>query len=235
MAIIACTNCGADTEHTAKFCRKCGSPVNLGEATTRSLDAQAALDEAKTRHVNVSPTTPSYIAPGMQMPPPAAPTQSFEKSRHKWAIITLASLVVILFLALAAVLITLSDNEPPAVDQPTSASEPPGLEAPIPPLPPLTPPPPGSRGTGPAAGTGLKYPGAENIGEVKRGSGVLVLRLKTDDPVDEVVKWYESKSGDKKVIKLPDGSTIISSGATSIIIKSESDGTKILITQAGLN
>lgn len=233
MAIISCANCGADTEHTARFCRKCGNPINLGEATTKNLDAPT-ISEQRTQHVNVSPTTPSYLAPGPVPPFPAYPTQNIGSPSHKWAIIGLASLVVVLLIALGILLLNRSVEEPAGATMPPTIVIPRAPEAPVPPIPPMPPIPPipPVQGQGSVISTDLIYPGAEKENEFSAGTSGFV-KLRTEDPIGEVVKWYEDKLKDEKIIKLPDGTSVLKSGSVAIVIKSEGDGTSIVITRGG--
>lgn len=235
MAIIHCTNCGADTEHTAKFCRKCGSPVNLNEAVTKSFDAQVE-DESWTRHVNVSPTAPSYLAPGPVPPAPAPVTQGFAKSNQKWVIIGLASLVVILVIALAAVLLTRTVNPeeefgrvpgPPNIGHPEIPQVPPVPPIPIPPTPPARP------GPGRTIGADLIYPGAAIESQIDLGVGGVLLKLQTEDSARKVLAWYEEKLNNEMVKRLPEGTSVITAEGLAIVIKREDDSTTIIITRGG--
>lgn len=236
MANITCTNCGASTEHTAKFCRRCGIPLSFGEATTKNLDAPA-IDEPRTQHVNAAPTTPSYLAPGYYPPAPALPTQGLQKARHKWTIIGLASLVLILLLALVAVLFLRERSEyearTPIIDAPQPPPSPrvpgniPGH--PPPPLPPA-PPTPGARGQGQGLGREMVYPGADIVNEVNAGPAGTVLMMETRDGIDKVFGWYEQRLRDPNIVKRRDGTSILTARGTAVVIKTISGRTSITLT-----
>ena len=235
MATIACTNCGAGIEGTAKFCRQCGQPVNLSEATTRNLEAHSEY-EALTRNINPADTSPTYTPPSYTPPAymsqaemfqqPTPTTKGLQSSgQQKVLWIIAGSMVVFLLVALSglAFFLTRMDTQPvPDRDIP-SFTEIPGH----PPIPPIPPPPPG--GTIDANTSALIYPGAEVVMDMRRGEGGRVLQLKTKDRGEEVVDWYVEKLRPTKNIRIPGGNTILQAGDTTAIIISDGRETNITI------
>jgi hypothetical protein len=57
--------------------------------------------------------------------------------------------------------------------------------------------------------------------------------LQTSDPVRKVVEWYEARLKNNKVIRIQNGTSVITSGSTAVVVKPEDGGTSIVITRAG--
>ncbi|HWP45310.1 MAG TPA: hypothetical protein VNO14_18855 [Blastocatellia bacterium] len=209
--------------------------MNLSEATTRNFD-DPVTSEPRRHHVNVGATTPSYLAPDPYPPMQALPTHRIDHSRYKWTIIALASLVLILLLALGVIFFARYSPEPRVAGGLPGTPEiviPRPPEAPAPPAAPDTPPPPpGIPGDGRRISADLIYPGAEEIGRIKAGPVASVVRLRASATVEEVVQWYEYRLTGEKVIKTPNGNTVISLGSLAIMIKPGPGGTNIMITGA---
>src|SRR5262249_53235209 len=226
MATIYCSNCGSDNEDTGKFCRKCGQPMSLSEATTRKFDTGPQV-EAPTSLVNQTTTGPSYVPPSM--PVFRAPaTQALAPPNQKKPILMLASLAAILLVALVALVILTSQMRRELASPPPGGSgSPPGAAAPppppdpsggaiphiphIPPVPPMpptvappkAPAPPPSSGAAKEAGGELKYPGSAVIMEMPGGNGHGMIQLHTTDPVEKVADWYISRMKSPKIIRAP--------------------------------
>lgn len=234
MTIFSCAYCGAEIEETAKFCRRCGRPSNHLEATTRTLE-QPRNFESPTRHVNSMPTAPSFLDSGYQPPAPAPVTSSLEPRGQKRTIIVLASLVVVLLIALIGVVAFTrlvgvgNDPEPPfaGVPQPPGTHSPP----PNPPHPPLPPLPPGGPRELTHISASLIYPGAETIVSMARGPEGSVLQLRTNDPAERVIEWYVSQINPTKHINIPGGNAILHGDNITAVITGHGDGTQIVLKQ----
>jgi hypothetical protein len=100
-------------------------------------------------------------------------------------------------------------------------------------LPPQPPQPPVPGAEGQATGTDLIYPGAAKENEFNAGPGGIVIKLQTSDPVRKVVEWYEARLKNNKVIRIQNGTSVITSGSTAVVVKPEDGGTSIVITRAG--
>lgn len=234
MATINCPACSAEIQDTARFCRACGRPLNTSEATTKLFDDPAQAG-SPTQDINAVPTTPSYSPPSFpeyyQSPLPAAPsTQGLEAKSHKRVVIVLASLVVVLLMALAGLgawfIFGGGDR-----------GGPPGLGD-IPGPPPPRPPPPGNPPVAPGSGGAaisrdLIYPGAREAMRMEQDSGVKMLQLRTSDPMTKVVDWYLQRLNTTKRVDIPGISTILKANGINVIITGADGETQILINQGG--
>ena len=225
MAIISCPSCGAQVEDTSRFCRSCGRPFDPSELTTRQLEPGVEY-QSPTQGVNQSPTTPAYLSP---VPVPAVPATNdlTPSSPNRTAIIVLAATVGLLVFLLVAILLVKFNSEGTPVG-PAAISIPP------------PPPPPGapSAPPGPALGEpitieSLKYPGAEELMNVKSAKGKGLLRLQTKDPTSKVVEWYTAKLKPADTVDLSFGNAILRAGDIAVVITGNEDGTSILITRGG--
>src|SRR5689334_12717551 len=191
-----CSRCGYISDRPARFCRQCGSQLvaetEASSATTRNY-AQSAGQYANPQssypaHVpnqqwedQTPDTTPFYrppMAPQYQTPV----VEQKRTSWGKWVIISLLTFMVVCIVAVGS-LIYLgkkwvdrhpagSGNNVPTV---------PGVPPPAAPAPPDAPPAP------PIAGNleSYKYPGAK-VTESHRGGGSEVIKMTTDDDLDDV-------------------------------------------------
>src|SRR5215216_143555 len=105
METYYCSNCGAAIESNLRFCRRCGHPVNISEATTRTLDPPSVVDPPRvidpaTQYMNAAQTGPSYLPPEAILPLPAQPTNGLRPAGQTRTVIILASLVGFLLIAL---------------------------------------------------------------------------------------------------------------------------------------
>jgi len=243
MEMINCPACGTEIQDTAKFCRQCGQAVNPAEATTKLFD-EPVQTATPTQGINAIPTTPSYSPPSFPASyqpsyMAAATTQGLEnKSRNKTVII-LASLVVVLLLALAGLSawFIFGGGSPRSggivveiPDMPNVPHAPP--PPPVPPVPPVDPPaPPGSGGA--TISKDLIYPGAEETMRVGGKDGARVLRLQTNDPINKVSDWYVQRLSATKKIVVPGGSTILKANGITVLITGDRKGTQIVLTSGG--
>lgn len=228
MAIVSCISCGAQVEDISRFCRSCGTPVDPSELTTRKLEPDIQY-QSPTQIVNQSPTTPAYLSPSPLPAVPAVPATNdlMPRSQNRTAIIVLAATVgLLLFLLVAVLLVRFNSGGTP--DAPTA------IVIPTPPNPPAAPGPP----IVPAVPSGtidesLKYPGAEELMNVKNAQGKGMLQLQTKDSTHKVVEWYTAKLKPSEQVKLPFGNAILRSGDIAVVISGNDDGTSILITRGG--
>lgn len=250
MAMITCPKCSAEIQDTARFCRQCGQAVNPSEATTKFFDPPPQT-ATPTQGIEAVPTAPSFTLPSFpetyQAHYPAAPaTQGFENKGRNKAIIILASLVVVLVLALAGLgawfifgggdrggppgFIAIPPQPPGSADIHVPPPPPP---PPVPVDPPIAPvEPPAAPGSGGATiSNDLIYPGAQETMRVGASGKARVLRLQTDDSIDKVTAWYTQRLNTTKKIVVP-GSTILKTDRINVVITGSGDGTQILLTQS---
>lgn len=246
MATINCPSCRAEIHDTAKFCRACGRSLNPSEATTKFFD-EPAQTAAPTQGINTGPTAPSYSPPSFpahyQPQFPAAPTtQGFENKGRNKTVFILASLVVVLMLAVIGLstwfIFEGGEQDGPtviSVEPPTPPSGP--VIPPVPPvppvptIPPIAPPAPPT-GEGPAISKDLIYPGAEETMRVGSSDGTSMLQLRTTDPMSKVSDWYVKKLGTAKRINIPGVNTIIKGRGINVIITAVEQGTQIMLAQS---
>jgi hypothetical protein len=226
MAIVSCISCGAQVDDTSRFCRSCGTPFDPSELTTRKLEPDIQY-QSPTQIVNQSPTTPAYLSPSPLPAVPAVPATNdlTPRSQNRTAIVVLAATVgLLLFLLVAVLLVRFNSGGTP--DAPTT------IGIPTVPNPPVAPPPPNV----PAVPSGtidesLKYPGAEELMNVKNAQGKGMLQLQTKDSTRKVVEWYTAKLKPSEQVSLPFGNAILRSGDIAVVISGNDDGTSILITR----
>jgi zinc ribbon protein len=231
MGTVFCDKCGASLEETARFCRVCGeaTPVTQAgtEAITRRFD-EPQQERAITSPVRPPTTTPQY-SPHYDAPLIPQTSGPTEKS-HKRLVIILAAMLAFMIIALGGLLVFLNTNSgpppPPIVtgipgDRPAG-----GGPAGIPPQPP-PPTPPGIKIGEGKLDPSLRYPGAQVVKQVDAvGAGVYTLT--SNDPVGKVTDWYTSKRNfTQRLVK--EGKAVLISGSTVVTIKSEGNGSSILI------
>jgi hypothetical protein len=229
MAIVSCISCGAQVDDTSRFCRSCGTPFDPSELTTRKLEPDIQY-QSPTQLVNQSPTTPAYLSPAPLPAVPAVPATNdlTHRSQSRTAIIVLAATVgLLLFLLVAVLLVRFNSGgtpvAPTAIGIPTPAT-PTGI--PAPPNPPAA---PGAT----SIDESLKYPGAEELMNVKNAQGKGMLQLQTKDSTRKVVEWYTARLKPSEQVTLPFGNAILKSGDIAVVISGNDDGTSILITRGG--
>jgi hypothetical protein len=218
-----CTKCGSPVEETLKFCPKCGNA--LTQATAPAPGAAA----------------PPVPAPGAP-PAPAAAAPAAKAGSPVLKIVLIVLGVIVLFSLLgigacvfgiykarqkvhqlaesARVTHTFGTPEVHAEKTPES-SETPTTAAAIP--------------------DDLAYPGAtatESGGNISFGGiGVSGQEYETSDPVDKVVAFYKEKLGSKAMLQESEGKTTIvlsgSNGMVTVIIEPEegADKTKISVSR----
>lgn len=232
MESIYCSNCGAATESNLRFCRRCGHPITLSEATTRTLDPPSVI-EPSTQHINSLPTAPSYLPPAAMQPLPTPPTRGFQQDGQKRTVIILASLVGFLLVALVVLgLVSFwISKHPPAIPPPQSGAG--GGIVPHPPVPPTPAPPapPATTSVGSSISREMIYPGATINMEVSRSEGGAVLQLQTTDSFEKVVAWYTAKLRPTKIVNTVGPTTILRGEGMSAIINGSGDGVNILLKQ----
>jgi hypothetical protein len=247
MAAITCSQCGAEFDGPARFCRRCGNTLGAGEpsispseATTKSFDYPAAQNPpegSRTAPANQWPTAPAYLAPDQvgvapQYPAfPGANTQGFARKHSKAPFVILGILGCVLVAVIAAFALIISQvGRHPSRSGYTAGPNSGGPGAPdgpgqtIPghpgiPIPPNPPGPPGpSNGiTGPLAS--LIYPGSQTVMNVEGDNGGSVVQLTSSDPTDKVVEWYVAKISPSKRVTLPFVGTILESKQAKVIIR----------------
>jgi hypothetical protein len=227
MGTVFCDNCGVSLlDETSRYCRACGKATPLSEATTKRFDEQPGF-KAQTNPFGPSPTTPAYTAPYEF----TSAQQNIDlNSKRKRNVILIASMLMVMIFALGGLLIFLNfEGGPPTGGVPAIAPPPP---PPPPGAPPPPPPPPLPPGTG--APTKLEetlvYPGSKTTMSIAAEGGKKVLKLHSDDPIDRVVEWYESKLKVSKKVSIP-GGTILQAGDIGAVIMGGASGAEILITQ----
>lgn len=246
MVMINCPACGTEVQDTAKFCRQCGQAINSSEATTKLFD-EPVQTATPTHGINAIPTGPSYTPPSFpaNYQPPymaGATTQGLEnKSRNKTVLI-LASMVVVLLLALAGLSAWFvfggGDQDGPPGSGGITAPPPAKPDLPIPPSPPSPPvppiAPPAAPGSGGAAiSKDLIYPGAEETLRVGGRDGARVLRLQTSDPINKVSDWYTQRLSATKKMVVAGGATILKASGLTVLLTGDSQGTQIMLTSGG--
>ena len=225
MAIVSCTSCGAQIDDTSRFCRGCGRPFDPSEITTRKLEPGVEF-HAPTQPVNQWPTTPAYVSP-VQVPIVPATNDLAPASKNRTVIVLLAATVgLLLFLLFAVFLVKFNSGSlapPPTPTQTGIPVPPPAPNAPVaPPVPPAV--------TESAFDASLKYPGAEEVMNIKNAKGG-VLHLQTKDSIKKVLEWYTDKLKPTDTVNLPFGNAIMHSGDIGVVISGNDSGTSILITR----
>jgi hypothetical protein len=221
MAIISCSNCGADIDHTARFCRLCGQAINQAEAQTARMPIPDQFGAA-TQGFDPSPTFPTYGMP-QTMPAAAAPdTQPIEKRRHKRLFVIALSLIAFFIVAIAGLGVALTFWGRPSHR---------ARGFPPPPAAPRHPPIPQSEDQ-PAIIRGLMYPDARVILNMVARNGSSVIQLYTADPIDRVARWYEVRiqPNTKKIV--PGESVMFDAENVKVLIQNEGHGTQIFITNS---
>ena len=232
MKTVFCSSCGNAIEDNQRFCRKCGQPINLSEATTRTLDAPSVIE----------PTTPSYLYPAGAQPMPAPDTTGLRPSGQKRMVVIVASLVGFLLgalIVLAVVTSMISHNAPPtqpAVTPPQMRTPPPTPTPPVattPPAPGVSPPPapPVVVGGAAAISRDMVYPGARITTEIGRAGGSSALQLQTEDSFDKVVAWYTAKLKPIKTVKTEGPTAILQGESLTAIINGTGNGASIFLKQ----
>lgn len=235
MGTVFCDNCGASLlGETAKFCRVCGKPTPLSEATTQRFDQQPEIRSA-TSPVGSSYTTPAYMAP-FDMPP-SVQTNDLKHNRQKRNLMLVIGMLVLMILALGGLLAFLSLNGGSSDDaQQTTATTPPppsgfpgGVpKAPTPPTPPTPPAPPLPPGT--QIDSSLIYPGAtEETSVDKKGKRVLILN--SDASSSAVADWYIARLQVTEKVSIL-GQTVLKAGTLKVVIVGSPQGTKIIMTRS---
>lgn len=246
MQTVSCSNCGTAIENNQRFCRRCGQPINLSEATTRTLDPPLVI-EPTTQHINASPTTPSYL-PAAAAPPLASPaTSELRPAAQKRMMLIVMGLVGFLIGALIVLAVIASWlNRNPASEQPAMSH--PQIPAPsvtpappvvgVPPvtLPPTHSPPPPlppfvTVGGETAISREMVYPGARITTEINRSEGGSALQLYTEDSFDKVVAWYTAKLKPTSSIKSEGPTAILRGEGLTAIINSTGSGANIFLKQ----
>ncbi len=231
MQTTKCTNCGADIDYAAKFCRRCGQAIDPLEWTTRKLEQPSQFEEpsrleAPTRIANSWPTSPTYLPPDA-MPPQAAVTSGMEPTGQKKIVIALATIVAVLVIALATLAILMFFRKP---DETPYAITPPPIPS-VPPVPRVPPPgAPAPNSAPPAISKDLMYPGAEVTMQVMGEENAKVVQLTTPDSFDQVVDWYTKHMKPKKQVRIPGGNAVLKGEGVAVMIMNGGDGTSILVT-----
>ena len=169
MAALICSKCGAQFDAPARFCRRCGNSLGIGEpsvspseATTKSFEYPVEgnpAGENRTAPANQWPTAPAYLGPdqmtvGPQYPAqyqaqPGAETRGLANKRNAHLVILGIVLFVLLVVvpALAFLMYEVVHRDtPPGYTAPNADSrQAPGVpeHAGIPDHPIIPPPPPG--------------------------------------------------------------------------------------------
>ncbi|HXG63802.1 MAG TPA: hypothetical protein VNO70_01775 [Blastocatellia bacterium] len=207
------------------------------EATTRSLETPAEA-EMPTQPAQPLPTAPTEYVPPYASPVPAPATNSLAPEGQKRTVVILAALVAFLFFALVALgLFTLlrggDGATPPPVITIPEPPPPPDMPGHPPDMPGHPPPPPIGGETG--ISETLIYPGAEKAMEQIHGGKVVLLQLRTADPMDKVAGWYEQRLRPKDRVNIPGPArhTIMHAEKATVIIQDAGEGTSIMITGEG--
>jgi len=255
MADLTCSQCGAEFETPARFCRRCGKSLGVGEpsmspseATTRSFDYPADLGSAEpnsTAPTNQWPTSPAYLGPDQMTVGPQYPaylganTQGLTRRGSKAPFIILGVLGFILIgvIAVFALIISQMGRGPSGFGGSTAGANA-GAPAPPPnvsghppiPIPPVPPGPPGAA-NGASAGplASLIYPGSKESMNI-HGDGEGTIILSTSDPSSKVVDWYVAKLPNADVVTIPFvGGAVITKGQTTVTITPGSPATMIVL------
>src|SRR5215471_3637898 len=255
MAALICSKCGAQFDAPARFCRRCGNSLGIGEpsispleATTKSFDYPvdgSPKGENRTAPANQWPTAPAYLGPDQisvapQYPAvPGAETRGLANKKSKAPFVILGIVLFLLLIVVPGVAFlvyhAVHQNAPPA---PMTFHElkrvaPPPPDAPghpeIPPPPPGRPgPPEGLNGSVPPTLASLIYPGSKQSVNVHRGQeGTMILS--TPDSSSKVMDWYVAKLPNAEVVSIPfAGGGVITKGEVSVTIKPGSQTTIVL-------
>jgi len=235
MGTVFCDNCGASLlGETAKYCRVCGKPTPLSEATTKRFDEQPEI-RSTTSPVANAYTTPAYMAP-FEMPP-SVQTNDLKNNKQRRNLFLVIGMLVLMILALGGLLAFLSFNEsssdggsvataPPPPLGPPGAPGVPG--APVVPKAPTPPTPPSIvLGPSPQIDSSLIYPGATQTNSVEE-KNKRVLILNSDSSVSVVADWYSARlPGAKKVTLLRQ--TVLKFQDLDVVIMGGSDGCQIVM------
>ncbi len=173
---------------------------------------------------------------------PAPPTNELApRSSQKKTIFVLASLVVILLIAVVGMGIFMFVNDSNGTPAPPTeiASPPPGGLANPPsgpaiaiPEPPEPPEPPTARADT-DINPDLKYPGARTVMDMNSGVEGHVTQMQARAPIEKVVEWYVAKLKPTKRVTLPGGGAVLKNkGITAVITGGEGEA-MILIKQGG--
>src|ERR1044071_7976044 len=241
MQTSKCSNCGADIDYAAKFCRRCGQAIDPSEWATRNLEEPSKFEqpprfESPTRPANSWSTSPTYLPPGA-MPPQVITPGGMESSGQKKTVIALAAVIAVLVIALAGLGIFLfaggnRQATPPPFPPPGGVGQPaPPPRVPSPPGVPGQPTPPAAPAQPDSISGELIYPGSKVTMEMSGGRKGRVVKLNTPDAIDKVVDWYVNKIGPVKQVKLPGGNTTLTREGLAVVITPEDNGTSILLTQ----
>jgi hypothetical protein len=243
MSTVFCDHCGASLlGETAKFCRVCGKPTPLSEATTKRFDEQPEI-RSTTSPVGNSYTTPAYMAP-FEMPP-SVQTHDLKYNRQRRNLLLVIGMLVVMILALGGLLAFLSFNSgssdgggggsaattPPALNGPPPGT--PGVPGGVPKAPTPPTPPPVELGPSPQIDSSLIYPGAKEQTSVEK-KNKRVRILNSEASVSDVADWYIARLPEAKkvsvlgqtILKLQDLEVVIVGGpqGSQIIMKRGSDG-----------
>jgi len=239
MSAVFCDHCGASLlGETAKFCRVCGKPTPLSEATTKRFDEQPEIRSTTSPVVN-SYTTPAYMAP-FEMPP-TVQTHDLKDNRQRRNLLLVIGMLVVMVLALGGLLAFLSFNggssdggsvvTGPPTGGPQAPPPPPGAPGGVPTTPtaPKAPPTPGLE-SAPGIDS-LIYPGAKvTTSVVKEGKRTLILS--SDASSSDVADWYIARLKVTKKVSIL-GQTVLKAGEMSVVISGGPGGSNIVISQGG--
>ena len=221
-----CGQCGTLLAPEARFCRNCGRPVSqLGpdavtESTTRLLETPA---QPPFSTFGVEERAGELYRPPDYVPPAAiSDTRGLARPRgvHPFLLVVVCIALLLALVAVAALL----RGRPRVVIQPPPVTAP-GI------APPAVPAPPAPPATGDISSP-LAYPGAKEIMRVTDSDGSGVLQLETQDSVEQVATWYESRLRPNKVIRVPGGqNVVINSDDAKVVINGTGNGTNIFVKQ----
>jgi hypothetical protein len=238
MNSMNCQNCGAQLDVTVRFCRRCGHPSSLLEATTAPFNDPPATT-TPTQPMSPGYTAPSFMPPTpLQQLPPQYMQPPPDQAVKKTALWVLASLVGVLLLALVGVVLffTLGPAQSPVKKVVVMAPAPEAIPAvpQIPPIPAPPPPPvisiPGSEGGSPISER-LVYPGSERLIEASRGEEGSFVQLSTTDEFRKVLNWYVAQLKPNKNVTLPGGTALLEAGNVVVLINPTGSATMITVTQ----
>jgi hypothetical protein len=88
------------------------------------------------------------------------------------------------------------------------------------------------RGNDRRANSGLMYPGAKTVVDMRNNDGSRALHLETDASLSEVENWYSTNLKLEKTIRLTEGSVVLKSENEAITLVNENNKTSILIKMA---
>lgn len=260
MMALVCSKCGAEFDAPARFCRRCGNSLGVGEpsispseATTKSFNYPGEGNPGQpnsTAPANQWPTAPAYLGPdqmavGPQYPTyPAGATQGLPQKRSNTPVVILGILGLLLLAVIAGFALIISRVG--RVQRPADAmGAGPGVqEAPRAPgqassghpeIPPPPVPPPGPPGSTNGTVTGplapLIYPGSHQEINVEGEDGAKVIKLTTSEPADKVADWYAARIPHSNRVSVPFiGITTISKDGLAVIIK-PGNPTTIMLTK----